>query len=74
MLSDAFTPSLLCVIVDVWFCVTRVSFKHLIEVIAPKWALLYNQSCKMCEDTHLFVPTVLLRGNQSDPLNEGIAS
>lgn len=33
---------------------------------------LYNQSCKECEDTHLFVPTVLWRRNQSVKLIEGI--
>lgn len=35
-----------------------------IEGIAPSDPL-YNQSCKVREDTHLFVPTVLLeRGSQ----------
>lgn len=27
---------------------------------------LYNQSCKVREDTHLFVPTVLLRGDLNE--------
>lgn len=26
---------------------------------------VYNQSCKVCEDTHLHVPTLLLEGNVS---------
>lgn len=25
---------------------------------------VYNQSCKVCEDTHLHVPTLLLRGKR----------
>lgn len=48
------TPTLFRVIVDVWFCVTHLGFN-----------IEYNQSCKvcLCGDTHLFVPTVLLRGD-----------
>lgn len=40
--------------------------KCFINCITPKCEpLVYNQSCKVCEDTHLFVPTLLLRGNQT---------
>lgn len=53
-------------IADAWFRVPRVSFKTLNrrEGIAASGPFSYNQSCEMSEDTHLFVPTVLLRGNQ----------
>lgn len=50
-------------IVDVRFCVTHI--KCLNRRDHSKVTLLYNQSCQVREDTHLFVPTVLLRGNQN---------